>query len=98
MSSEINRYIGEAVRELRKAKHLTQEELANIIGFSRVNLANLETGKQRFNADVIYLLCCIFNVNPATLFPEIMKADIAKQPARTIVTKEYIAASLTVSG
>ncbi|APW65567.1 MULTISPECIES: helix-turn-helix domain-containing protein [Arcobacteraceae] len=37
--------IGQEIRLLREAKNLTQEELANICGISRVTLGKIEQGK-----------------------------------------------------
>lgn len=37
--------IGQEIRVLREAKNLTQEELSNICGISRVTLGKIEQGK-----------------------------------------------------
>lgn len=38
--------IGERIRELRRASHLTQEELASLAGVGRVTLVRIEKGEQ----------------------------------------------------
>jgi len=37
--------LGSSVKKLRKEKHITQEQLANIAGISRATLSKLENGQ-----------------------------------------------------
>ena len=39
--------IGKEIKEIREAKRLTQEDLAKLIGVSRVTVARWETGKTK---------------------------------------------------
>lgn len=66
--------IGERVRQLRKARRITQDELGAILGdkttnkpLSRGQISNLETGKRNFNIHQIKLLADYFNVSIETL-------------------------------
>lgn len=66
--------IGERVRQLRKAKNITQDELGKILGdkvsgkpLSRGQVSNLETGKRNFNIHQIKILADYFNVSLKTL-------------------------------
>lgn len=45
--------IGERIKELRKAKNLTQEELANLMNSSRVQINQWETGARELTANRI---------------------------------------------
>lgn len=38
-------HIGEAIKEARKAKHLTQEQLGELIGVQKAQISRLEKGK-----------------------------------------------------
>lgn len=40
-----NYHIGEAIKEARKAKHLTQEQLGELVGVQKAQISRLEKGK-----------------------------------------------------
>lgn len=43
--SKIKKLLGQRIRELRKAKRITQEQLAEKIGIGTSNISYIETGK-----------------------------------------------------
>lgn len=66
--------IGERVRQLRKSRGITQDELGAILGdksnrkpLSRGQISNLETGKRNFNIHQIKVLADFFSVSIETL-------------------------------
>lgn len=66
--------IGERIRQLRKARHITQDELGVVLGdrttgkpLSRGQVSNLETGKRNLNIHQIKVLADYFNVSIETL-------------------------------
>lgn len=66
--------IGERVRQLRKSRGITQDELGVVLGdkitgkpLSRGQISNLETGKRNFNIHQIKALADFFNVSIETL-------------------------------
>ena len=66
--------IGERVRQLRKSRGITQDELGVVLGdraagkpLSRGQISNLETGKRNFNIHQIKALADFFNVSIDTL-------------------------------
>ena len=68
------REIGERVRQLRKSRGITQDELGVVLGdkltgkpLSRGQISNLETGKRNFNIHQIKALADFFNVSIETL-------------------------------
>ena len=68
------REIGERVRQLRKSKGITQDQLGAVLGdkttgrpLSRGQVSNLETGKRNFNIHQIKVLADFFNVSLETL-------------------------------
>ena len=68
------REIGERVRQLRKSRGITQDELGVILGdkttgkpLSRGQISNLETGKRNFNIHQLKTLADFFNVSLETL-------------------------------
>jgi transcriptional regulator with XRE-family HTH domain len=68
------REIGERVRQLRKARAITQDELGYVLGdkltgkpLSRGQVSNLETGKRNFNIHQLKVLADFFKVSMETL-------------------------------
>lgn len=68
------REIGERVRQLRKEKMITQDELGVVLGdkvtgkpLSRGQISNLETGKRNFNIHQLKALADFFKVSIETL-------------------------------
>ena len=68
------REIGNRVRQLRKSRNITQDELGIILGdkttgkpLSRGQVSNLETGKRNLNIHQIKTLADYFNISIETL-------------------------------
>lgn len=66
--------IGNRVRQLRKSRNITQDELGIVLGdrttgkpLSRGQISNLETGKRNLNIHQIKILADYFNVSIETL-------------------------------
>ena len=66
--------IGERVKQLRKSRGITQDELGIVLGdqttgkpMSRGQVSNLETGKRNFNIHQIKILADYFKVSIETL-------------------------------
>lgn len=66
--------IGERVKQLRKSRGITQDELGVVLGdkttgksLSRGQISNLETGKRNFNIHQIKALADFFSVSIETL-------------------------------
>lgn len=66
--------IGERVRQLRKARNITQDELGIVLGdkltgkpLSRGQVSNLETGKRNFNIHQLKTLADYFKISMETL-------------------------------
>lgn len=66
--------IGDRIRQLRKARNITQDELGIVLGekttgkpLSRGQVSNLETGKRNLNIHQIKILADYFNVSIETL-------------------------------
>lgn len=55
------------IKKLRKALGLTQQEFADKLGVSRVNIAGYESNTRRPSDAAISLMCREFNVNEAWL-------------------------------
>jgi transcriptional regulator with XRE-family HTH domain len=49
--------IGQRIKELRKTKNLTQEDLSSMIGITNAAICRIETGENEPSAKVIIALC-----------------------------------------
>lgn len=49
--------IGGMIAEIRKWKGLTQEDLSNLSGLDRTNIAKIENGKYSVGVDVLGKIC-----------------------------------------
>lgn len=91
--------IGERIRQLRKARHITQDELGVILGdkltgkpLSRGQISNLETGKRNFNIHQIKTLADYFGVSIETLgfeSNEIETVDLLER-AKLLFENEHV--------
>lgn len=58
---------GEKLRNARKAKKLTQGELAEMIGAKHNSISDWENGKSKPDMDTVELLCGTLDVTPTYL-------------------------------
>lgn len=61
---------GHRVRDLRQARGLSQEKLAEIAGLHRTYVSSLERGQRNIGLDNILALAAALEVSPAELFAE----------------------------
>lgn len=53
---------------LRKSRNLSQEDVAKILGISRVSYGNKERGDNAFTIDEMFELASVFNLSIAEIF------------------------------
>jgi transcriptional regulator with XRE-family HTH domain len=73
----INVVFGRKLRDLRRQRNLTQSELAKIVGFSRVTIANLESGKQNIQLHQIFTFARALNAAVELLVPSRIEVESA---------------------
>lgn len=49
--------IGKRIAQLRKEKGLTQEQLSELTGLDRTNIAKIENGKYNVSIDILNKVC-----------------------------------------
>ena len=59
---------GKRVAEVRKAKHMTQQELSETVGMSVVTIAYIETGQRWVRLGTLLKLAKALHVDVAELF------------------------------
>jgi transcriptional regulator with XRE-family HTH domain len=62
MASELNK-VGQILRELRKSRHMTQEDVSKLIHTDRSNVANYEKGRRFPPIDTVIVIAQFFNVS-----------------------------------
>ncbi len=56
------------LKEIRKEKSISQQELANMVGVSRNTISSLETGQYEPTAKLAYILCIALDMKFEDLF------------------------------
>ena len=73
----IKQLIGLRIKELRKAKHLSQEKLAEMLDISQNALSYIETGENFFSSDTLEKLINALEIEPQELmtFAHLQSSD-----------------------
>lgn len=66
--SNIKILLGKRIRELRKAKGLTQEKLAEFVGINTANISYIETGKYAPSIENFEKIALALGVQPVELY------------------------------
>ena len=73
--SELTRKVGAQIAESRKARKMTQTDLACAIGVSRISVTTMETGGQNINVAQLERISAIFKVSPVVFFDPLLMVD-----------------------
>lgn len=66
--SNIKKLLGLKIKEYRKSRHMTQEQLAELIGIGTPNISYIENGKFAPSVETLEKLAEIFGVKPYELY------------------------------
>lgn len=66
---DINKYIGNKIRELRERKNLTQEDLAEYLNTTSQTISRYEIGDRKTNQDILFKLAEFFKISINDFFP-----------------------------
>ena len=67
--NHIYQSVGRKIKALRKSAGMTQQQLSEIMGYSRTSITNIEAGRQHIDLETLLELCSILAVEPAELLP-----------------------------
>lgn len=88
-NSDLNKYIGNNIKNIRKNNKLIQEELAQKLDISRQYLSGIETGKKGLSIKSIVDICNALNCTPNDIFNQrIDKIKNAKKSMYSYLTDE----------
>ena len=65
---DIAKIVGENLKSARKAKGVTQREIANLMNKYQSDYSEYETGKVQLDYEKIVFLCDYLNITPNDLF------------------------------
>lgn len=77
--------IGSRIRKFRKARNLSQKELAQRIGVSNGRVSNWEQGLNRPDADMIVDICMALTVSPSELLNVHLSDDELTERERKVI-------------
>jgi DNA-binding XRE family transcriptional regulator len=83
----INEEIGLRVKAYRKKLKFSQENIADMLGVSRVNYVNMEAGRQNWATNYIYNLCRVFRCKPTNLFPKVKPVSLKSKTVKKRVVR-----------
>ena len=66
--SKIKKLLGQRIRQLRKSRGITQEELAEMLGIGTPNISYIENGKFAPSMENFEKLVNIFDIEPYELY------------------------------
>lgn len=75
---ELNEIVGANLQELRKSRHLTQQELAEQIGFSDKSISKWELGKAIPSVDILLDFASFFGVTVDYIITERAPGEVQK--------------------
>lgn len=72
-TKEFNEKAGAKIKHYRTELGISQDDLANHLQLTRVQIVNIESGTSGTTPETIYRICCALNCGIADLFPPIEK-------------------------
>lgn len=77
LSMNIKKLIGHRIKELRKSRHFSQEQLAEMLDISQNALSYIETGENFFSSDTLEKLINALDIEPQELmtFAHLQSSD-----------------------
>jgi transcriptional regulator with XRE-family HTH domain len=66
--SSIDMFVGSRVRIRRTSRGMTQQDLSDLLGIDRDNLAAYEAGVERINAKILFQIAKLLDVRPDYFF------------------------------
>lgn len=81
---DINKYVADKIKYFRVQKNLSQEEVAEELETSAVNISRYENGERKTNQDVLFKLSQLFGVSINDFFPPVDNAKFIDLISNTI--------------
>lgn len=85
---DVNKFIGNKIREFRLKKNITQEELAELLQTTPQSISRYEIGERKTNNDILFQLADYFKISINDFFPPITQEQV-KQEIDDDMTEVY---------
>jgi len=99
--TEVDRQVGETLRNLRQARNMTLQELATHAGISHQQLQKYETGVNRLSAGMLSTLSGVLAVHVADFFEDekvkrkgLSKTDALREQCQAVLKRTQSADTL----
>ncbi len=83
---DVNKYIGNKIREFREKRNLTQEEIAEYLNTTAQAVSRYEIGDRKTNQDILFKLAEYFKVSINDFFPPLNFDNATPIKTRTVET------------
>jgi len=67
---DIEKVVGQKIRQIRRGKGITQDQLAELAGLNRVHLYRIETGRQSMTLRTLKIIADALGVKLRRLIPD----------------------------
>lgn len=81
---DINKYVSDKIKYYRIQRNLSQEEVAEELETSAVNISRYENGERKTNQDILFKLSQLFGVSINDFFPPVDNAKFIDLISNTI--------------
>lgn len=86
----LNKAIASVLKELRKARNISQEELASAINSHQVYISEIENGKKQPSVTVLYNIAEFYNISLTEFFTEVESRIKKNHTLSTVSNSGYI--------
>jgi DNA-binding XRE family transcriptional regulator len=86
--AKLLKFMGEVINQKRKALDITQQQLAEFVGLSRVSIMNVERGRHQLQIDVMFKICGLLKCQINELFPPVDAINFKIQEKTVTVKKQ----------
>lgn len=76
--------VGRKIRQLRRARQLTQTELSSRIGVQQSDLSRMEKGEYRVSLDTLFRILSEFQIGIGEFFEEIHKESLSPRELKLV--------------
>lgn len=90
LKQEVNILIGERLRELRKARMLTQEQLSEALGTNSHYISSIERGERGVGPDLLARYCRFFGIQEKEFSQILRKKEAGFPPLIQMVIDELL--------
>lgn len=76
--------VGRKIRQLRKERKLTQNELASRIGVQQSDLSRMEKGEYRVSLDTLFRILAEFDIGVGEFFDEVARTTFTPHDVKLV--------------